>query len=156
MKKLFIVALVFINVLRLSSQELISVSGEYFENENAIVSFTIGEPVTETFSGSGIVLTQGFQQIVYPFSNIGERSISDLDFRIFPNPALDHIYLTFNDEISKPLTVNIYNSLGKSVISFETLSPTTFIPMSDLATGLYLLSVAGGKDYSETLKIQKL
>lgn len=44
--------------------EVISTSGDYFENSNASLSWTLGETVTETFENSNFFLTQGFQQPV--------------------------------------------------------------------------------------------
>jgi hypothetical protein len=43
-------------------QEPISCGGEYFQTSQITVSWKIREPVTESFSGSSIILTQGFQQ----------------------------------------------------------------------------------------------
>jgi hypothetical protein len=56
---LIIIALLSVNV---KAQQVISTSGGYFENDNISVSWTVGEPVIETFSGVDVTLTQGFQQ----------------------------------------------------------------------------------------------
>jgi len=45
-----------------NSQQVIASAGGYYEGENISLSWTLGEPVTETFSGGGLILTQGFQQ----------------------------------------------------------------------------------------------
>lgn len=44
------------------AQQVIASGGGTFENQNLSLSFTIGEPVTETFAGTDFILTQGFQQ----------------------------------------------------------------------------------------------
>ncbi|MCD4697206.1 MAG: hypothetical protein K8S16_13295 [Bacteroidales bacterium] len=68
MKNLFITILLFGLTATLSAQsissEVISASGDYFVNTNASLSWTLGEPITETFANGNIVLTQGFQQSV--------------------------------------------------------------------------------------------
>jgi len=46
------------------SPELISVSGDYYENVNASISFSVGEIATETYNNSNNFLIQGFQQPV--------------------------------------------------------------------------------------------
>ncbi len=48
--------------LQVFSQEVIATAGGYYEGENFSVSWTLGEPVTETFTGADVILTQGFQQ----------------------------------------------------------------------------------------------
>jgi hypothetical protein len=44
------------------SPEVIASSGDYYENANASLSWTLGEIATETYSAGGSILTQGFQQ----------------------------------------------------------------------------------------------
>lgn len=44
------------------SPEVIASAGDYFENGNGSLSWTLGELATETYSNGNITLTQGFQQ----------------------------------------------------------------------------------------------
>jgi len=44
------------------SPDVIATSGDYFQNANVSLSWTMGELITETFSNGNIALTQGFQQ----------------------------------------------------------------------------------------------
>ena len=44
------------------AQEVFSSSGNTFQTPEATLSFTLGEPVTATFSNSEATLTHGFQQ----------------------------------------------------------------------------------------------
>jgi len=60
------------------SPEVIATSGDYYENANISISWSLGEVVTETFTGASIILTQGFQQ---PFG-IQITGI-DLDLMVF-------------------------------------------------------------------------
>lgn len=45
-----------------AAQQVIASAGGTFENQDISISFTIGEPVIETFTNGNIILTQGFQQ----------------------------------------------------------------------------------------------
>ena len=45
-----------------TSPEIIASSGAYFSNASGSLSWTLGEPVTETFINGSNILTQGFQQ----------------------------------------------------------------------------------------------
>jgi hypothetical protein len=45
-----------------NAQQVIATGGGWYQTENITMSFTIGEPVIETFSGGDVILTQGFQQ----------------------------------------------------------------------------------------------
>jgi hypothetical protein len=66
MKRLFILIPLIAWFLPVSAQtlspEVISSAGGYFENTDASLSWTLGETVTETFTGTNVILTQGFQQ----------------------------------------------------------------------------------------------
>lgn len=48
--------------INLHAQQVVASAGGYFEGNNVTLSWTLGEPVTETFTGSDVILTQGFQQ----------------------------------------------------------------------------------------------
>jgi len=47
---------------QVKAQQVIASAGGFYEGDNISLSWTLGEPVTETFSGGGVILTQGFQQ----------------------------------------------------------------------------------------------
>jgi hypothetical protein len=59
---LFIVIAFAMIAANAEAQQVITTSGGHFENENISLSFTIGEPVIETFTSANVTLTQGFQQ----------------------------------------------------------------------------------------------
>jgi hypothetical protein len=59
---LFISAALFAIAINTNAQQVIASAGGYYEGENVSVSWTLGEPVIETFEGADIILTQGFQQ----------------------------------------------------------------------------------------------
>lgn len=65
MKKL-VCSLIAITIVALSinsnAQQVIAPAGGYYEGGNISISWTLGEPVIETFEGADIILTQGFQQ----------------------------------------------------------------------------------------------
>jgi hypothetical protein len=44
------------------AQEVVATSGSYYEGNGVTMSFTVGEPVTETYVTGNAILTQGFQQ----------------------------------------------------------------------------------------------
>ena len=48
--------------IQTNAQQVIATSGGYYQNENISLSWTVGEPVIETFTAGDVILTQGFQQ----------------------------------------------------------------------------------------------
>jgi len=49
-------------IFQAKAQQVVSTSGGYYEGENLSLSWTLGEPVIETFNSGNLILTQGFQQ----------------------------------------------------------------------------------------------
>lgn len=66
MKSFFVLTMMISLPVFFSGQSLspfvIASSGDYFTGAGTTLSWTLGEPVTETLSGGGIILAQGFQQ----------------------------------------------------------------------------------------------
>jgi hypothetical protein len=54
--------LLFVLLNATQSQQVISTSGGYYQTDEINFSWTLGEPVIETFTVPGITITQGFQQ----------------------------------------------------------------------------------------------
>ncbi len=67
MKKIKIFSIAFLMTFFANGQsispEVITSTGDYYSNSNVSLSWTLGEPVIETFEAGGFVLTQGFQQV---------------------------------------------------------------------------------------------
>ncbi len=65
MKKLIVICIsvaFFVIAINANAQQVIASAGGYYEGDNISISWTLGEPVIETFTGADIILTQGFQQ----------------------------------------------------------------------------------------------
>jgi len=52
----------FVIAINANAQQVIASAGGYYEGDNISISWTLGEPIIETFEGADIILTQGFQQ----------------------------------------------------------------------------------------------
>ncbi|WP_223549883.1 T9SS type A sorting domain-containing protein [Aestuariivivens sp. NBU2969] len=70
--------------------------------------------------------------------DVSNYQYSQLQFNLFPNPANDFITLKMPLEFTNS-TVEIYNTLGKSMKSFEALEKTINIDVSTFANGLYFI-----------------
>lgn len=83
--------------------------------------------------------------VLYKFNNPTFTELEDVividDFKIYPNPAMNEIYIQKNMAISKTtLPIKIYNILGKIVLDL-TIENTEKIDLSYLPSGLYTLEV---------------
>src|SRR6478736_1254128 len=71
------------------SPDVVASAGDYFLSASGSVSWTIGEPVTDTYTASSNILTKGFQQpVTIDLASVEENSGAGL-FAAYPNPVED-------------------------------------------------------------------
>jgi hypothetical protein len=69
---------------------------------------------------------------------VGIRNLSQLDFKIYPNPIKNILYLDFEQSSTK---LEISNSLGQTVYSSNEPQPKQEIDVSFLSSGAYILKL---------------
>ena len=73
---------------------------------------------------------------------IGESQQPDPSFTFYPNPADEVLMVEFNDAVSsKKRDINIYNVLGERIIHISTRSKSQQIPLENIPSGSYIISV---------------
>jgi hypothetical protein len=75
-------------------------------------------------------------------------------FRVFPNPAVDHVNIFLADKIEGETQINIYTIDGKAVWNKTYTSMPSNINVSKLSPGVYVLdcSVQGRKYTAKMIK----
>lgn len=122
------------------SPEVVASSGNYFENANASIAWTIGEPVIATYTGSQNILTQGFHQTQLEVVSV-ERIPNAHAVLVYPNPVASQ--LTVTTEGGAYTKATIHNSLGQIVWeqNWKLAPPSFAIDMSRFANGYYHLQL---------------
>jgi hypothetical protein len=147
---LFLIGGFFLNI---NAQEIISSSGNYFENSNGSISMTIGEPITETFSNESNILTQGFQQSRLMVVSIFDLQDNGFVITIAPNPTLDFINLNMNNFEDISYQLSDFN--GKVMKEAKVYSEQTNLSFTDYSGGVYFLNIRQGSKLIKTLQIIK-
>lgn len=162
MKKVIIFLFVFLISFNIFSQsaksEVISSGGEFYENSNNSLSWTIGEVVVETTKSANNILTQGFQQPSYSLSTIKENINSEFEILAYPNPTSDFLNLEIKtDNKSYDIELEIIDISGKVVLNQKIKESISKINLSNFSKGTYLLKVFS-KEIGEinVYKIQKI
>lgn len=82
-----------------------------------------------------------------PFPVSVEEIVEDVDFTIYPNPALEELRINYAGTTgSQKWLLSVYDTRGSIVKTFTTSESTAFnimMDVSDLAPGTYLLSLSG-------------
>ena len=89
---------IFSTTLQAQQQEVVANGGDYFQNTNGSLQWTVGEIVTESYTNDAGNLNQGFQQTTIVITEIPERLSAEKEIIAFPNPANNIITLEFEKE----------------------------------------------------------
>ncbi len=154
MKKIYLIfGILSVFLLNVNAQEIISTSGDYFENTNASISWTIGESMIETYSNGTNVLTQGFQQTRLTPSIIFELEDTGISVNVAPNPTTDFIHLYIDN--FKDINYQLYDFNGKLIRQADVNSIETMISFSNLSYAAYFLKIMKGTKIIKTFQIIK-
>ena len=119
------------------SKELIGVAGNSITNENASISFSVGESVVGLMTSEDYTVQLG--NGYYPSLDLEALDINTpeiiMNVRVFPNPAQDYVSISYPQE--SVFEVSVLDLNGKLVhkgvyvnnepISFRSFSPGSYV-----------------------------
>jgi hypothetical protein len=158
MNKVFYLVVLILCTLTVSlkAQQVISSAGGSATGTGVQLSWTIGEPVIETFTGSSAILTQGFHQSKLTVTAIDPAIYPDLELSVFPNPVSSSLRLVTRGDQLQKLSYQLYNMEGQSILSGKVEASPELINMELYTSGTYLLKVLkNGNVPVRTFKIVK-
>ncbi len=133
---------------------VIATAGNYVENGNVAISYTVGQTVTATLTNGG-TLTQGFQQDSYTIVEIPEQSSQEFSVNIYPIPATNEITVEFNTGFHGNAKITIIDELGRTLSEKETNTTVNKVSLNGLSESYYFLKVSYLGNF-KTYKIQKI
>lgn len=138
------------------SPELISSAGDSFNNTSYQLDWSIGELVTETYTGTQNTLTQGFhQENTYIVTNIDENPLLEFSIVAFPNPTSDLICLKVENEKFNEMQYFITDISGKVLQNGKFANETEQINFSNYAVGTYLITISQNNQFVKSFQIIK-
>ena len=143
--KLSAILLLSLALTGLQAQESGNATGGNASGSGGTVSYSVGQVVYTTNSGTTGSVAQGVQQ-PYEISVVtGFEKIKwiNLDCSVFPNPTTDYLHLKVESEKFKDLSYQLYTINGKLIESKKLESRDTQIVMFNLVPETYLLKVTG-------------
>lgn len=122
------------------------------------ISWTIGEPVSETFTTSTNMTTMGFHQPELGMVTLIQEQGDDKAVLVYPNPVINALTVSFKDLENGVYKMELYDDLGKLVFKTETEikddSKKVQLNMTQYAAGNYYLRVASSS-LNKTVKVTK-
>jgi hypothetical protein len=139
------------------AQNAIPASGGNASGTGGSVSYSVGQVVYTTNTGTNGSAAQGIQQ---PFeisviTGIEEASGISLEIVVYPNPATDFIRLKIENYEVENLSYQIYDINGSLLLSNKVDGNETSIVMSNLVSATYFLKLTYKNKVIKTFKIIK-
>jgi hypothetical protein len=157
MKKVVFVLLTIclFSISKIIAQQIFASSGDFFKDTHGSISFTIGEPINETFSKFENILTQGYQQSKLPGLAINELTESLFKVSIFPNPCKDFIIINVDNIKDYDIQLELYGIIGNLLIRDSFDCAQKKILLTGLQSSFYYLKVIINKKEVRSFKIVK-
>ncbi|MDG1333472.1 MAG: T9SS type A sorting domain-containing protein [Crocinitomicaceae bacterium] len=158
MKKILLGLVLFsssISIAQSISPDVTATAGAHFAIPSMQISWTLGEPITQTLSNSSATLTQGFQQ-----SSISVIGISDYDFtytvEAFPNPTIDVVNIVLSENVSEG-KLTIVGPSGITIFTKNITESEFMLDFAPYAQGTYFLNLSNTEGtLLHTIRLQKL
>jgi hypothetical protein len=164
-KKLKLSVLLLSLGLTAQAQQATVTAGGTASGNGGTVSYSIGQVVYTTSTGTNGSVAQGVQQAyeITAVTGIEEAKGISLEVSAYPNPTTDYLTLTIGASISfndQPMSYKLYDMNGKIIETQKIVDENTTIVMSNLLPATYFLTVEktmDGKSPQEvkTFKIAK-
>ncbi len=141
--KLSSVLLLGIGLTGLQAQESVNTTGGDAMGSGGSVSYSVGQVVYTTSTGTNSIVAQGVQQ---PFEISTETEIEkaksiSLTISAFPNPTSDNLTLNISEFDISNLSYQLYDMRGKLLQSQKITGNQTSIVMSNLVPATYFVKV---------------
>jgi hypothetical protein len=123
------------------SQQVIAAAGGSGSGTDIQLSWTIGEPIIETFTGTSLILTQGFHQSKLNITTIEPISFHTLELKVYPNPFSDQLNINIIKGEWNNLYFRLYTTGGKLLMKNPFQNQVETLNMEPYASGIYFLKV---------------
>lgn len=138
------------------AQQSANTSGGDATGSGGTVSYSIGQIVYTTNTGSTGSVLQGVQNTFEIFIiGINETGLN-ISLTAFPNPTLANLTLQINNYTNEILSYQLYDMQGQLLSSQQIIAQLTQIDMSSLPTATYFVDVVDHENKKvQTFKIVK-
>jgi len=155
--KLSAILLLGLGLTGLQAQTSINVTGGDASGNGGSASYSVGQVVYTTNTGTNGSVAQGVQQ---PFeisvvTGLEEAKGINLSVTAYPNPTTDYLQLKVESEKLKNLSYQLYDINGKLLQNEKIIGNQTSIIMSNLLPANYFVKVIQGNKEIKTFKIIK-
>ena len=141
----------------IQAQEVIPASGGNATGSGGKVSYTVGQVVYKTNSGTNGSVAEGVQQPFEISEIIGIKEAKDINLicTAYPNPTNDFFNLKVENYNIENLSYQLFEISGKLIEKKKISSKETIISSINLVSGVYFLKIIDDSKEIKTFKIVK-
>lgn len=141
--------------LSVQAQQATTASGGNASGSGGTVSYSIGQIIYTTITGSNGSAAQGVQQAFEISIVLGIENLQVNLIRAYPNPTIDYLTLNVGNSDLSSLNFQLYDITGKLIENKKITSATETIRMENLPSATYFLKVTNNNKEIKTFKIIK-
>ena len=155
--KLSAVLLLGLGLTGLQAQTSVNATGSNASGSGGSVSYSVGQVVYTTNTGTNGSVAQGVQQAfeISVVTGLEEAKGINLSVSAYPNPTTDYLTLEVKDVELLNLHFQMYDMNGKLLQNEKITGNQTSIVMSNLVPATYFVKVIQGNKEFKTFKIIK-
>ena len=153
----YFLSVYFIGITFIVAQNSVNASGGNLSGANGSVSYSVGQMVYMTNSGTNGSNAQGVQQPYEISEVLSSIDYSELisDLKIYPNPSTDHIKINFINLNNLNLSLKIIDINGKVIKKEDYLQNETTIDVSSYSSNIYFLNIMNKDKLIKSFKLIK-
>jgi len=155
--KLGIVLLLGLGLTGLQAQESVNATGGNASGSGGTASYSVGQVVYTTNTGTSGSVTQGVQQPyeISVVTGIEEAKDITLSVLAYPNPTTDYLQLKVESEKLNDLSYQLFDMNGKLLQNQKLSGTETQINMGNYVPSTYFVRVSSGNQSIKEFKIIK-
>ena len=124
-----------------NAQQSVNTAGNTALGSGGSVSYSIGQIVYTTISGSSGSAAQGVQQ-AFEISMLDVKNTTfNVSLNAFPNPTTDNLTLQINNFTHETLSYQLYDMQGKQLDNGQITKQETLINTVNLPSSIYFINV---------------
>ena len=150
------VAFLLLGLGGIHAQEAVPATGGDATGAGGSSSYTVGQVVYTTNTGTNGSVAQGVQQ-PYQILITGGIELTEINLKLvaYPNPTKDVLTLNIGNYNNEKLTYQLYDMQGKLLDSKQVVNSSATIGMQGLPVSTYLLNVLDNNSLIKSFKIIK-
>ena len=148
--KLSAVLLLGLGLTGLQAQTSVNATGSNASGSGGSVSYSVGQVVYTTNTGTNGSVAQGVQQPFEIFTVGIKETALNISLTAFPNPTMDNLTLQISDYNNEKLSYQLFDMQGKQLSNGQIVAQQTQINMNSLPTATYFVNVVN----QENKKVQ--